>query len=137
MAYVARKAENIEADIERNWSSWNYGAEGFEGTKEELNAFLAEATDEDSIWISGLDLFADDVKKTQFGQLWANYWVAIDTVNARNGLSCIDLEAEDFESAVIEALANESQYCGDGSSFDASCATLVFSQNNIHIFEIE
>lgn len=135
MAYVARKSENIEADIQRNWSSWNFGQEGFEGTKEEFDAFLAEATDEDSIWISGFELYASDVKKTQFGELYTNYWVAIDTQNARNGLSCIELESEDLENAITEA-ATRNDYWGDGSSFSASDATLILGINDIYIFEV-
>ena len=30
--FIARKSENIQEDIKRNWSSWNFGQLGFDGT---------------------------------------------------------------------------------------------------------
>ncbi len=136
MKYVARQSENIESDIKRNWSSWNFGAEGFKGTYDELLTYLSKATEENPIWISGFDIYPDQVNDFQFGELYENYWVAIDNINAKNGLSAISLKAENLESAISEA-NNRSDYFGDGISFDASKAKLVYSNNdNIHIFEI-
>jgi hypothetical protein len=40
--YYARQATNIQADIERGWSSWSFGGEGFRGTREELEAAIEE-----------------------------------------------------------------------------------------------
>lgn len=136
--FVARKSNNIESDIKRNWSSWNFGQEGFEGTRSELDQALNELSEEEdnNLWISGFEVRANDKKSYKFGELYANYWVAIDCVNARNGLSCIDLEAETMEEAISEA-ESRSDYFGDGSSFDASEATLVYSNGDIHVFEIE
>lgn len=136
--YVARLSNHINEDIKRNWSSWNFGQEGFTGTKSELDAFLASATDDKSVWISGFDMYADDVKNSEFGELYPNYWVAIDNVNALSGLSCLSIDAEDEESAISEALSLEGQYWGDGDSFDANEAKLVYSNNEkgIHVFEL-
>ena len=133
--YVARKAFNIQADIERNWSSWNFGAEGFEGTREELDERLDAITDDNPFWISGFEVWPHDKDDFEFGELWENYWVAIDRVNARDGLSCIELEAETLEAAIEEA-EFRTDYFGDGDSFDAQEATLVYSKGEIHVFEV-
>ena len=134
--FVARKSEHIQDDIKRNWSSWNFGQEGFEGTREELNKLLETITDEDSVWISGFEIWAHDKDSFDFGELYNNYWVAIDRINANEGLSCIDLEAESLEAAIKEA-ESRTDYWGEGESFDASGAKLVYSNDEIHVFEIE
>lgn len=134
--YVARKSDNIQSDIKRNWSSWNFGQEGFEGTKEELNELLDTITDENPVWISGFEIWPHDKSSYEFGELYTNYWVAIDRVNAGEGLSCIDLDAETLEDAITEA-EKRTDYWGDGQSFDANEAKLVYSNNDIHIFKIE
>ena len=133
--YVARKSGHIQEDIKRNWSSWNFGEEGFEGTRSELNEYLASATDESPIWISGFEIYPNQVKSFKFGELYSNYWVAIDTFNAKNGLSAIELNSSSIEEAIEEA-NNRSDYFGDGISFDANEAKLVYSNNDIHIFEL-
>lgn len=133
--YVARKSNHIEADIKRNWSSWNFGQEGFKGTRLELDDYLASATDENPVWISGFDIYPDQIREFAFGELYENYWVAIDNVNAAGGLSCIELDAENLEDAIKEA-NSRSDYFGEGQSFDATSAKLVYSNEDIHIFEL-
>lgn len=134
--YVARKSNNIQSDIERNWSSWNFGQEGFEGTREELYELLGTITDEKPVWISGFEIWAHDKDSYEFGELYPNYWVAIDKINASEGLSCIDLSADTLENAIKES-ESRTDYWGDGQSFDATTAKLVYSNNDIHVFEIE
>lgn len=134
--FVARKSNHIQEDIKRNWSSWNFGQEGFNGTREELEEYLLSSSDERPVWISGFDIYPLQVNEFTFGELSPNYWVAIDTVNARNGLSCAILDSETLEEAIKES-NNDSLYFGDGDSFDASSATLIYSNGDIHIFEIE
>ena len=134
--YVARKSNHIQEDIKRNWSSWNFGQEGFNGTEDELSEYLAKATEERPVWISGFDIYPDQIKEYTFGELYPNYWVAIDYVNATNGLSCICLDAETEEEAIKEA-ERRNDYFGDGYSFDATTAKLVYSNNDIHVFEVE
>lgn len=135
MKYVARQSENIQSDIKRNWSSWNFGQEGFNGTYDELQELLSKATDENPVWISGFDIYPDQIKDFEFGELYSNYWVAIDNINAAGGLSAISLDAENLENAITEA-NTRTDYFGDGISFDATEAKLVYSNNDIHIFEI-
>ena len=146
--FIARKSNHIQEDIQRNWSSWNFGQEGFEGDIEELKSLLTSALEnEASAWISGFDIWVESVNvdyanKTvfandfEFRELHKNYWVAVDNVNAKDGLSGIYLDSENIENAIKEAEAR-TDYFGDGDSFDATTANLVFSKEEIHIFEIK
>lgn len=134
--YVARTATHIQDDIKRNWSSWNFGQGGFEGTREELDAELEKITDEKPFFISGFEIFTDNLKDCKFGELYENYWVLIDEMNTPSGLSCIELDSENEEDVIKEALSRK-DYFGEGDSFDAREATLIHSENDIHVFFIE
>lgn len=134
--FVARKSNHIQEDIKRNWSSWNFGQEGFSGTEQELNEYLSKSTDESPVWISGFDIYPSQISEFQFSELYPNYWVAVDNVNSKGGLSCISLKADTLEVAILEA-EKRTDYFGDGYSFDASEARLVYTNSDIHIFEIE
>ena len=135
MTYLARQSEHIEADQARNWSSWNFGALGFEGSKKKLEEAMNESLANDSFFdISGFELWEDDIRNADIRELYKGYWVLVDNVNAAGGLSCIDLDAENLENAMKEARTKD--YSGSGQSFDASQAKLVYSNNDIHIFEI-
>jgi len=133
--FIARQSDHIQKDIERNWSSWNFGEDGFEGTRQELDEVIENVSDTEALFISGFEIYANDIDGYEFGELYENYWVAIDRVNAPEGISGIELDAENLEDAVIEAM-NRSDYFGDGISFDAQEAKLVKSIDDIHIFEV-
>jgi hypothetical protein len=133
--FVARRSDHIEEDTKRNWSSWNFGENGFTGTKQKLIKKLETVTDEHPVTISGFEIWPHNKEAFRFGELYKNYWVIIDTINAQNGLSCIILKADNLEDATNEAL-NRRDYWGDGASFDANEAKLVYSKNDIHVFEI-
>jgi hypothetical protein len=133
--FIARKSNHINEDIARNWSSWNFGEGGFHGTYEELQAELATVTDSSCVFISGFEIYADAVKGFEFGELYPGYWVAIDRTNAAFGISGIELDAEDLQEAIAEA-TNRTDYFGQGICFDARKATLVHSDDDIHIFEL-
>ena len=133
--FIARKSDHIQEDIKRNWSSWSFGQEGFNGTRAELDKYLMSATDSHAVFISGFEIYKDFVKQYEFGELYENYWVAIDRVNARNGLSCVELIAETLGEAIKEATSRD-DYWGEGRSFDAREAKLVHSDGDIHIFEL-
>jgi hypothetical protein len=133
--FIARKSNHIEADIKRNWSSWNFGQDGFKGTREELNEYLATCTDSSAVFISGFEIYADAVKGFEFGELYPGYWVAIDRVNAPVGLSAVELDADNLQDAIKEA-AERSDYFGQGVCFDARKAKLVHSDDDIHVFEV-
>jgi hypothetical protein len=135
--FVARKSQHIEDDLKRNWSSWNFGKNGFVGTRDELNAYLATCTDSHAVFVSGFEIYADAIKDFKFGELHPGYWVAIDT--RREGLSCVELKANDLvdcDTAIEEALTR-TDYWGDGIAFDARYATHIHRENDIHIFWIE
>ena len=130
--FVYRQSNHIQSDIKRNWSSWNFGQEGFKGTKRELDAKIDGITDDSPFWISGFDLYPQNISESKFGELYENYWVLIDTRDY--GLSCIELDSEDLESAKTEAKAIGA--LGDGERFDASRAKLIWSEGEHNIFEV-
>lgn len=134
--FIARKSDHIQEDIKRNWSSWNFGQDGFKGTREDLDNYLSECTDSSAVFISGFEIYADAVKGFEFGELYPGYWVAIDRVNAPVGLSAVELNADNLQDAIKEA-TDRNDYFGQGVCFDARKATLVHSDDDIHIFQID
>lgn len=146
MEFIARRSNHIKDDIERNWSSWNFGEGGFNGTYNQLLNKLNEAKQEQtSIFLSGFDLWVEKIKNNNgdllvndefdIRQLYKNYWVIVDNVNARHGLSGLYLKSNNLVDAIKEA-NKRTDYFGQGDSFDANDATLVYSNGDIHIFEI-
>ena len=134
--FIARYSENIQEDIKRNWSSWTFGQYGFEGTEAELKEAMQSAIEnETSFDISGFELWDDDIRNADVRELYPGYWVLVDNVNTPGGLSCLNLNATNMEDAISEA--KTLIYSGDVQSFDANDAKLVYSENDIHIFEIE
>ena len=135
--YVARKSDNIQSDIERGWSSWNFGQEGLSATEEQIDTWKEEAIENDQPFcISGFELWGDDITNADIRELYDGYWVLVDNGNAANGISGIELDAESIEEAIEEA-NNRTDYFGEGVCFDAQDAKLVYSNDDIHIFEIE
>jgi hypothetical protein len=139
MTFIARKSSHIQEDIKRNWSSWNFGEGGFEGTYSELQNKIKEALEsESSLFISGFELWDNDIKKADIRELYTNYWVLVDNTNGYgNGIFGTELKAESLEDAIQES--KSAHYWGEGAflRFDASSAKLVYSNDDIHIFEIE
>lgn len=133
--FIARKSDHIQEDIKRNWSSWNFGQDGFKGTREDLDNYLTECTDSSAVFISGFEIYADAIKTFEFGELYPGYWVAIDRVNAPVGLSAVELDADNLQDAIKEA-TSRNDYFGQGICFDARKAKLVHSDDDIHIFHI-
>ena len=132
--FIARQSSHIQEDIARNWSSWNFGNDGFEGTEEELNEAINEALESDEAFsISGFELWGRDIKDADIRELYDNYWVLVDNVNAQGGLSCVELDAETLEEAIEEA--KDGYFFGDGDCFDSDEWELVHSQGDIHIFK--
>lgn len=134
LMFIARKSDHIQEDIKRNWSSWNFGQDGFKGTREDLDEYLATATEEETVCISGFEMTTLDLKRTEFGELSENYWVVIDQ-RFMNSIAGTELKAETIEEAIQE-ISNWVDYTGDGIAFDARKAKLVYSDDDIHIFEI-
>lgn len=135
--FIARKSNHIQEDIKRNWSSWNFGEEGFTGTYDELQAAMKEAiSSERGFWISGFELWGDDIKNADIRELYEGYWVLVDNVNGYGqGIFGTELSAKTLEEAITESLT--AAYWGQGVRFNAQDATLVHSEGDIHIFEVE
>lgn len=135
--FVARKSNHIQEDIKRNWSSWNFGEEGLLATEDQIEEWKENAIDnEKPFCISGFELWDNDIKSADIRELYSGYWVLVDNINAKNGLSCRILDSETLEEALVE-FKNESIYSGDGDSFDSTEAKLIYSEGEYHIFEIE
>lgn len=136
MKYIARYSDHIAEDIKRNWSSWNFGQEGFEGAEDELIAAKNQAIEnERPFYISGFELWGDDIKNADIRELYAGYWVLVDSTNGfGDGIFGTALDAEDLESAI--AKAKTASFSGEGVRFDTADWELVKSINNeIHIFQ--
>lgn len=141
--YIVRFSNHIEEDIKRNWSSWNFGEEGFEGTKEELEEELDKLDEDDcnSFWISGFEIYYRDLRTTTIKELYKNYWVVVDN-EFEYGLACNTLEAESLEEAIEEVSAPgfDIEY-GSGECVDCSDAKVVHSfdwkGNQTYILEVE
>ncbi len=134
--FIVRQSEHINEDIKRNWSSWNYGLEGFEGTEEELEQELESITDERSFWISGFDIYPDNRNEFDIRELYSNYWVVVDTFHGY-GLSCNILESDSIEESINEVTSDGFKIdLGEGDMVDCSEAKVVWSDDNIHILEV-
>lgn len=154
--YYVRWSDHIQEDLKRGWSSWNYGEGGFEGTEEELENYLESASDNSPSGISYMDLYPEDVKNveiipmnttfraehntTYIGELYENYWVVIDTINAKNGLSghLIDEDTKSL-SELIQKVAYQGYYdgVGDGQTIDTSRAKVIYSSDEgYHVLEV-
>ena len=149
--YLVRFSEYIESDIERGWSSWNFGAQGFEGDFDELVEFLEERRGED-IMISGLNDWVEEDAEVEFDwedgkrvvyfadceirELYNNYWVVVDRVNLDYGeISCLFLDADSDEEAINEGKKLQKTAWGDGESFNPSDCELIFSEDGVNIFK--
>jgi len=102
MKYYIRQTEFLKEDLERGWSSWNFGKEGIECTEEEFEQKLEDLKENkrEYIYISGFEIYKTDLKNTRFGQLKENYWVVIDDQNCWGGLACCEIEASTDEEAL-------------------------------------
>lgn len=131
--FIARKSNHIESDIQRGWSSWNFGEEGLNISLDDLLTHVENMTEEDVLYISGFELYGAEAKNSEFGELYPGYCVLIDRTNG-SGLAGIKLSASTLDEAIAEA-NGRSDYFGDGVFF-SSDSELVYSQGEIHIFEV-
>lgn len=155
MKYI-RVSEHIDEDLKRGWSSWNFGLEGFDGSKDDLLTEIQSIADHGGeFWLSGFNIWVDESTELDdsFGvvflddyeirELYENYWVAVDRVNAVNGLSAHELpeSLQIIEDVINEVKNNPAKYdgSGDGESFSAENAKVLYSfefnEKNYHIIE--
>ena len=136
MRYIVRQTNHIESDIERNWSSWNFGQDGIECTEEELNAGITECLEnEQPLSISGFELWNDELRNADIRELYEGYWVLVDT--RQSGLSACELDSDNLEGAINEVSTTDIDF-GSEEMFDCSNAKVVWSNedNDLHILEI-
>lgn len=136
--YYLRYSEYIEEDLKRNWSSWNFGMEGFKGDIEDLKKELQRKKESgETFFISGMGLQKEDIDDVKFahedvwghkdiviGELYDNYWVLIDTFNTSTGYGLAGHLLPDDINSLQEALQiieNSSRYdgTGEGDYFNA------------------
>lgn len=155
MKYI-RVSEHIEEDMERGWSSWNFGLEGFSGSKDDLLIEIQSIAEHGGeFWLSGFNIWIDESTKMDdsFGvvfvddyeirELYENYWVAVDRVNAVYGLSAHELpeSLETIEDIISEIKDNPAKYdgTGDGESFSVEDAKVLrsfeFNGKKYHVIE--
>jgi 8-oxo-dGTP pyrophosphatase MutT (NUDIX family) len=153
--YFIRYSNNIEEDLKRGWSSWNFGGDGYEGTKDNLVDEINEIKDSEEggeFQISGFNVWIDKdsdisvnkdaiyVDDHEIKELYDNYWVVVDNVNAKGELSAHVLPDNlDKVKDVVKLVSdNKSEYdgTGDGESFDASKARVVYSKGDMCVIEV-
>jgi hypothetical protein len=134
--FIGRFSNHIAQDIERGWSSWNFGQEGFKGTKKQLDAARARAVKKGTAFcISMFEFYGSDIMSLDIRELYEGYWVLVDNENGGSGEGIFGtiLNASTTEEA-IEA-AKSADYSGDGYRFDPSDYELISSiDDEIHVF---
>ena len=149
---IVRFSAYIADDIKRNWSSWNFGQFGFEGSEEELqDAIDAAIAEGESFEISGFEfwpdnnLVGDEIRRGIFRELYPGYWVVPDLTHADGiGLACHILESETLENALEEISENPAKYdgTGEGDFVDCAGAKVLYSQKSngeygFHVLEVD
>lgn len=135
MKYIIRKSAHIQEDIQRNWSSWNFGEEGVKASSEDELITILEKQIEvyGCAFISGFQL--TELDDCEFGELYPGYWVMIDD-RFTGGLAGTELKADNLEDAKAEGLTAST--FGDGYSFDAESAIYHGAiAEDLHLFEVE
>lgn len=139
--YIIRFSNHINEDMQRNWSSWNYGQEGLNCTEEKLEAIKENAiANNEPIFISGFELWGDEIANSDIRELYPNYWVLVDTTRGE-GLSCSIIPNAETTEQAIAAFSNgfrpameegETVYCGEGSQVVFTCPN-----NEYHIIKVK
>jgi hypothetical protein len=87
-----------------------------------------------------MDLWGNEITKADIRELYKNYWVLVDNVNAKGKLSChwMPEQIRDVKSALKEIERDKVRYCGwgEGEYFDASTAKLLYSKDGLNILAI-
>lgn len=127
---AARYSSYIASDLQRGWSSWNFGQDGFEGTYDELVAYLGMATEDMPISISMFEFYEGQVPSVDnFGELYPGYWVMIDK---RGGLS-VDILPDSIQTveAALDFLKANPGFAngsGDGDFIHTADAVCIYSE---------
>jgi len=159
--YYIRFATHIKEDLERGWSSWNFGGGGFDGSFDELVDYITNP-DSNSFEISYFEFWKDEDFKikindgyeivfstTTIRELYPDYWCVVDNVNGR-GLAGHYIDVKKYNLKTLGDIVNmmesrkyKTEFSGSGSGnfFETDSAKLLYSQydentNGYHIIEI-
>lgn len=141
---IARYSGYIYEDIKRNWSSWNFGAEGFTGTKSQLEIKIKNAIKHKTeLEISGISIPYYELDISKYGELYKNYWVLKDIRG--KGISTHLLKSTTIKEALEEIKNNPFiDGAGDGTFIDMASVNpeVVYSQYpegqwGLHIISID
>jgi hypothetical protein len=132
MKFFLRESEHIQEDIKRGWSSWNFGQDGVKATEDEFRKIIESVTKDSPLYISGFYLYPNDIKKSEFGQLYLGYWVLIDT---EHGLAASSFEANSIKEA-IEKMSRDLIDFGEGDwgGLPIEEVELIHSKDDLHLF---
>lgn len=133
--YIVRKSDHIISDLNRNWSSWNFGQDGLSVSLDALEDYIDNMSDDDILSISGFDLTKQECQESSFGELYPGYVVLID--DNQPGLCANLLNVSSLEEAIM--LVSAEGFNVDlavHESYDCSNAKVVFSNDDIHIIEL-
>lgn len=151
--YHVRYSDNIEADLKRGWSSWNFGQLGFKGARSDLIEAIERVKQGGGgeFDISGFSIWVDENSKIdkdlgvvylddyEFRELDPGYWVAVDNINAAGGVSSHRLPGDlgSVGDAVSYIQKNKALIDGTGSgeSFDPTDSRVIYSDGDMHIIE--
>jgi hypothetical protein len=133
--YVARKSENIQADLKRGFSSWNFGQEGLHACAEQIEIWKSECIESGMPFsISGFDFYDEsEIRNADIRELYAGYWVLVDD-RFDGSIAGTALKASNLEEAKMQI--QTACYFGDGISINIKESTLVYSEGDLHIFAI-
>lgn len=149
--YYVRYSDYIEEDLKRGWSSWSFGGDGFDGTFDDLLEYINDSRNGE-IEISGFNIWIDENPKIQtyrnemisvsgyeFRELYDDYWVAIDNVNAEGGISAHYVSDYTINKNNIITLDDLIQYIrknklnydgtGDGDVLYTDHASVIYQQS--------
>lgn len=151
MAYIVRFSAHIQEDINRNWSSWNFGKEGVNANRESLLNLVNDAIEnQDCFYASGFEVWPTSViekddeivvkqgsQKFILRELYNDYWVVVDD---RGGICFLEEEFQSLEEAIAYAEGGRHDF-SEGVFYDADEVSLIASQKpegeyGWHIFEI-
>lgn len=150
--YFFRSTQHIEEDMQRNWSSWSFGHGGISTEKLESYIDKIENGEEVYLYISLFEEYIEpgssvcfdwlDHKKHYFinnnieiAELYSGYWVLIDNINAKGGLSVIELNSINFADMINESIELSNSALGNGDSISSEDVSIFYKTENYSILE--
>lgn len=133
--FIARKSSHIQEDLQRGWSSWNFGQDGLFASAEQIEIWKNECIESGMPFsISGFDFYEEsEIRNADIRELYSGYWVLVDD-RFSGSIAGTLLNASTIEEAKAEI--KTACYFGDGVSINVEEAVLVYSEGDVHIFEI-